>query len=206
MKKVIFAALALALSITSVQSNAQSFQEGDVIISAGYGANTLGRQILKAIEQEDAEIDLTGHNPIFAKLEYAISDKWGLGVNFFASNIGFKQSYDYEVLNETGTFTTNRYEDSYSYKVNAISLRFNRHWEVTEKFDVYFGFGGGTKWGKLEYKSNNPERVEGESINPIPFAMECTMGARYYFTENIGIYSEIGIARSFFQGGLAIKF
>ena len=207
MKKFIFAALAFALTITSVESKAQAFQDGDIIISAGYGANTLGRQILKAIEQEGADIDLTGHNPIFGKFEYAISDKWGIGVNFFASNIGFKQAYNYETYDaQTNTTTVSRYEDSYSYKVNALNLRFNRHWEVTDEFDIYFGFGGGTKWGKLEYKSNNPDRIEGESISPIPMAMELTMGARYYFTDNIGIYSEIGIARSFFQGGLAVKF
>lgn len=206
MKKIILLATAVALSFTSFKSNAQAFQEGNVAISAGYGFTTLGRAVLKSLESSGAEIDPTGHNPIFGKVEYAISDKWGIGLNYFNSNIGFTQSYDYTTTNSNGDLVTNRYKDEYSYQVSAISVRFNRHWEVTDAFDIYFGFGGGPKWGKLTYETNNPDLVEVDFSTPIPFAMELTMGARYYFTPNIGLYTEIGLARSFMQGGLVAKF
>jgi hypothetical protein len=41
-------------------------------------------------------------------------------------------------------------------------------------------------------------------LNPIAF--ELTYGGRYYFTDNIGVYGEIGIARSYLQLGLCAKF
>lgn len=206
MKKIILLATAVALSFTAVKSNAQAFQEGNVIISAGYGFTTTGRAILNSLEQSGAEIDPTGHNPIFGKFEYAISEKWGIGLNFFAANIGFKQDYTSTTFDDQGSSVTQRFTDEYAYKVKAVSVRFNRHWEVTEAFDIYFGFGGGPKWGKLSYETNNPNLEDVSFDTPIPFAMELTMGARYYFTPNIGVYTEIGIARSFAQGGLAIKF
>jgi hypothetical protein len=206
MKKIITGAFALALMFISSTSNAQAFQDGNVIISAGYGVSTTGRSVLKTFETSGADIDITGHNPIFAKLEYAISDKWGIGVNYFNSNIGFKQTYDYSTFDVNGNETVNRYTDEYTYKVQAFSLRFNRHWEVTDEFDIYFGFGGGPKTGKFSAKSNNPDFVDEEFDTPIPYAMEITMGARYYFTPNIGLYAEIGMARAFMQGGLVAKF
>lgn len=206
MKKIITGAFALALMFISNTSNAQAFQDGNVIISAGYGVSTTGRSVLKTFETSGSDIDITGHNPIFAKLEYAISDKWGIGVNYFNSNIGFKQTYDYSTFDVNGNETVNRYTDEYTYKVQAFSLRFNRHWEVTDEFDIYFGFGGGPKTGKFSAKSNNPDFVDEEFDTPIPYAMEITMGARYYFTPNIGLYAEIGMARAFMQGGLVAKF
>jgi hypothetical protein len=36
--------------------------------------------------------------------------------------------------------------------------------------------------------------------------MELTIGARYFFTENIGLYAELGAAKTVVQGGLAVKF
>lgn len=206
MKKIITGAFAIALSLFSTTSNAQAFQEGDFIVSAGYGISTTGRAVLKSFETSGAEIDITGHNPIFAKFEYAISEKWGIGVNYFNSSIGFKQTYDYTTIDGNGNESVNRYTDEYTYKVQAFSLRFNRHWEVTEEFDIYFGFGGGPKTGKFSSKSNNPDYTENSFDTPIPFAMEATMGARYYFTPNIGVYAEVGMARSFMQGGLVAKF
>jgi Outer membrane protein beta-barrel domain len=206
MKNTILFLCVAALSILSLTTNAQAFQEGNRIISAGYGISTTGRAVLKSLEMDGADIDITGHNPIYGKFEYAITDKWGIGVNYFNSSIGFKQSYTTETVDGSGNLTTKEYTDEYAYKVQAFSVRFNRHWEVTDEFDVYFGFGGGPKFGKLTAESDNPDFEESEFSTPFPFAMECTMGARYYFTPNIGIYTEIGMARSFMQGGLVVKF
>lgn len=206
MKKTILALSTIALSFLSMNSSAQAFQDGDKIISAGYGIATTGRAVLKSLEMNGAEIDITGHNPIYGKFEFAISDKWGIGLNYFNSSIGFKQTYTWETTDGLGNVQSNKYTDEYAYKVQAFSVRFNRHWEVTEEFDVYFGFGGGPKMGKLTAKSDNPDFIESEFSTPVPFAMECTMGARYYFTPNIGLYTEIGMARSFMQGGLVVKF
>lgn len=208
MKKITLGLIAIAISLTSLKTNAQAFQEGNNIISVGYGIATTGRTLLNSYKSADpsANIKVLGHNPIYGKFEHAISDKWGLGINFFATSIGISQTYTYETIDGNGNSTTNTYKDEITYKVNAVSVRFNRHWEVTDDFDVYFGFGGGPKWGKFESKSTNPDYISTEFNAPIPFAMELTMGARYYFTQNIGLYTEIGMARSFMQAGLSIKF
>ena len=41
---------------------------------------------------------------------------------------------------------------------------------------------------------------------PVPVTFELTMGLRYYFTENIGVYVETGITRSLLQGGITARF
>jgi hypothetical protein len=40
----------------------------------------------------------------------------------------------------------------------------------------------------------------------MPLGFESTLGARYMFTPNIGLYSEVGIAKAAFQFGLNAKF
>jgi len=40
----------------------------------------------------------------------------------------------------------------------------------------------------------------------MPFGFEFTLGARYFFSNNIGVYAEVGAAKSVMQGGLVAKF
>jgi predicted porin len=39
----------------------------------------------------------------------------------------------------------------------------------------------------------------------VPIALEAVMGLHYYFSKNVAIYSELGIAKSIIQAGVTIK-
>jgi hypothetical protein len=57
--------------------------------------------------------------------------------------------------------------------------------------------------------SDNDANYDYSSSVSIPsaFIYSGALGAKYYFTSNIGIYAEIGyVTGSYFQGGIAIKF
>lgn len=62
--------------------------------------------------------------------------------------------------------------------------------------DIKLGIGN---W-KLEGGNDTEERKAF-----IPLGFEATVGARYMFTPNIGLFSEVGLAKGIIQAGLNIK-
>ena len=87
-----------------------------------------------------------------------------------------------------------------------IMLRFNWHFGDHDMIDPYFGLAGG-------YRSNNwSSDFEDQSLGEldintlIPVGIEATFGTRFLFTDNVGAYVEIGLARAFFQFGVTGKF
>ena len=78
----------------------------------------------------------------------------------------------------------------------------HQHWIFS---DPYWGIGAGYKTGKWTFDSNDPDFGKTAFKTPIPFGFETTVGLRYYFTDMIGFYAELGIAKSVIQGGIAIK-
>jgi hypothetical protein len=45
-----------------------------------------------------------------------------------------------------------------------------------------------------------------EVTTGVPVGIEATFGTRFLFTDNVGAYVEIGLARAFFQFGVTGKF
>jgi len=68
------------------------------------------------------------------------------------------------------------------------------------------GMGIGYRSSTWSYTTNNPNEMSIPSFKTLPFGWEATIGARYFFTPNIGIYAEIGLAKAIFQLGLTGRF
>lgn len=208
MKKLLFSAVVFCFVAMSFESKAQAFEEGNVVISAGYGIPLVQAKWLDAATTtaSGATVDTYGHNPIYVKFEYGINDDWGIGLAYFNSSYGIKQTYVDNAYDANGNYIgTATYTDDISLNAQAFSFRLNRHIAVSDKFDMYWGFGGGPKFSKLTYKSTNPS-YQSADIKLLPIAFELTYGARYYLTDNIGLYGEIGIARTYLQAGICAKF
>ena len=80
--------------------------------------------------------------------------------------------------------------------------------EIT-KFDPYLGLGVGYRNSSYKYSSTDPNWDESTFTgfkNPFNFGGDLTFGTRYFFTDNIGAYVELGIAKSILQLGLTAKF
>ncbi len=198
MKKVkIYASLfaaAFALCVTSV--NAQSFEKGKTIITGGYGFGNLTKAVLKAY-QDEAGYKANSLGPIFAKVEYGVSDKVGIGIN--VAHIGIGASY--QSTDGEGNTTTEKFK----WKNTSVLARLNLHFAKSEKLDAYWGAGLGYRFGSWKWESESQDMSQDIPVVN-PFGFETTIGVRYYFIPNLGVYAEAGIAKAPIQFGLSAAF
>ncbi len=191
-----------ALLLGSFQANAQAFPEGSNSISVGYGGVTLLGSISKNFDSY-TDVNYSGMGPIYFKYEHAMTDNLGLGVNVaYAQNEWSYKYSDTDANNNSVTYTETTSRSTYS-----ILARLNYHIGSDDKFDPYLGIGLGYRDATWKYDTTNPDGTTNVDISGLmPFGMDLTLGMRYFFTENIGLYAEFGAAKSVLQGGLAVKF
>lgn len=169
-----------------------AFGEGKMVISAGYGFPNLGKAVLVALVNDSAiNVKVTGLGPIHFRAEYGLSDGVGLGVSVNYISCGI-------------TYTELPYEYKFSRSSLSILARLNFHFGTTETLDPYFGIGAGYKQATWKFSSNDPSYTGESAPGFNPFGFETTIGVRYYFTPGFGIYTELGIAKSVVQAGLAV--
>jgi len=145
-----------------------------------------------------------GIDPIFVKFEHAVSDGFGIGINYAYASADMILRYD--ELTADGSQTI---EDQISWSNYSINLRFNYHIGGTDKLDPYLGFGAGCRKGTWAFSSNDGTRTIEDytvPVNLFPLGLELTFGARYMFTPYIGAYAELGVAKAAIQAGLTGRF
>jgi len=122
--------------------------------------------------------------PIHIKYEYSSSEKFGLGCSIAYHR--YKDINDLPIL---------------GYRLVA---RMNYHIYTGKKWDAYSDAGIGVGKCKAQYRLNasSPQILTDREIVP---EIELGVGARYYFTKNIGLYIEAGIGKTIFHGGIAIE-
>lgn len=175
-----------------------AFQEGTIAITAGYGFPNLGKTVVNFLINNDSakNVSATGLGPMHFRGEYGLSNKVGLGlsVNYV--------SFGAEWTSSSGNIP---YYNKVSYSSLSILARMNVHFGTTDKLDPYFGVGAGYRSGIYKLTSTDPDLQNQQVKGLSPFGFETTIGLRYYFTDMIGFYAELGIAKSVIQGGIAIK-
>ncbi|MDQ3100943.1 MAG: hypothetical protein M3R08_06125 [Bacteroidota bacterium] len=206
MKKFQLVCFALVLAISAIMSpsnlRAQVFPEGSNSVSIGYGFVTL-LGALNSTFSEYSDVKTSGLGPIYFKYERALSDNIGLGLNVaYAVN---EWSYRFPSVDTAGNpvlYTETTRRSTYS-----VLARFNYHIGSSDKFDPYIGMGLGYRNATWTFDTDNPGGGSGVNIsNLFPLGFEMTFGARYFFTDNIGAYLEVGAAKSVLQAGLSVKF
>jgi len=97
--------------------------------------------------------------------------------------------------------------DDYYYRYNTFifAVRGNYHFIFHDKFDPYAGiwFGGRIHGGQWKGNGNHPDDWEPAKSAP---AAGVYLGARWFFTENFAVYSELGYLISVFNIGVTFKF
>ena len=173
-----------------------SFGTGTVAITAGYGFPNWGKTFFKILESDSVFTGFRafGFGPIHFRLEYGVSEQ-----------IGLVLSVNYVSFGNEWKSTTYTFKETFT----SISFlgRINVHFATTDKLDPYWGIGAGYRTGSWKFESNQPNYIPDASTKTLfPFGFETTLGIRYYFTDNIGLYVEMGIAKSLMQGVLSVKF
>lgn len=101
---------------------------------------------------------------------------------------------------------------NYGYDVNINALFFgargNYHFIFVDKLDLYGGVILGFYSANYKYEWDGGSAYPGysESENEFKFYPGIYAGARYYFTDNFAVYSELGMAISIFNVGASFKF
>lgn len=196
------AAILLTLSSQHTTLHAQAFPQGKHALAVGHGAVTFMGALKRSF---DPYTDLTYKSlgPLYFKYEYAVADNIGLGLSVAYAYNDF--TYCYASFDIDGV--ERMYSETTSRSTYSVLARFNFHMGDNEKFDPYVGFGLGYRDANWEIRSDSPHGTSGVSFKSfMPFGFEVTIGARYFFLDNLGIYAEVGGAKSIFQGGLVARF
>lgn len=206
MKKCIQIALvSIVIGITVNSSvfarGSSAIETGNSFVSLAYGFPNLGAVVLNTYEDYNA-YSVSGIGPIHLKYDYALSDKISLGVSIGYVSFKAKWTYDYYDYN---TFTTQAYDESWTGSSLGILARFNYHFATSEKLDPYVGLGAGYNSWTFKFESDYPGAIESSLVLP-PIGFEGGVGVKYFFSDNVGAYLELGYGKSLLQGGIAFKF
>jgi hypothetical protein len=186
MKKV-SSLLFVSLFFVAAITHAQSFSKGTNIVSAGIG---LGSSMLKYSGASQTPA-------ISLQYEKGIWDIGGPGVVSLGGYVGFK-GYKYGGYN---------YNEKWHYTVIGVRSAYHYGGLKLSKVDVYGGIM--LSYNMLNYSYNDNSSSGGFSEkgsygNTAGFSLYA--GGRYFVTDNLAAFAELGYGVSYLNLGLALKF
>lgn len=153
-----------------------AYEEGRVYLNGGAGWPS----IIDYSTFENLESEFP---PVSFSAEYAISDIYSIGGYF-----GYTQATD----------------RSFDYTFYVVGAKGSQHFVFDENWDVYFSAMLGAYVATAEERSNSIGSVE-EQEGPWPYYAG-TFGARYFPSDNVGLWAEVGWNVAFLNGGVCLKF
>ena len=186
--------LALVLftaTLFASKSNAQFFEKGTNVISAGvglggsFGSYTYGSQT----------------PAISLQYEKGMWDIGGPGVISLGGYAGIK---GYKYSGASGSY---HYSEKWNYTVIGVRSAYHYNGIKNEKFDVYGGLM--LSYNILSYKftdnSGGSSTYRGGNYGS-NLGLSAYAGGRYLFTDNLGAFAELGYGVSYLTLGVAYKF
>lgn len=189
--------------------NRNAFKKGVQVMSLGYGIPNFGKRVFGDIDEIYPDADFGGIGPIYLRYEYAIADNWGLGLvtRFATSKVEYPVNGPLYNENQESIGGDSTYTYTQTFRSIGIMARGNYHFGTSRRWDHYFGVGIG--YGNTNFKvdlGGNFNGVKFETTSPIPIALEATVGTRYYFSEKMGAYAELGFSEALLNGGFIYRF
>lgn len=190
-------------------------KQENAIITVGYGAPSIVRAFLKYKTTRD-QIEVAGSGPYIFKTEFMITDRFGISTNLSYSR---SRIFWYDTGYDTISQSYRKFE--FGIKAYEISgtVRANYHYYKHPKLDAYVGAGFGYGVFNMEsYTLAHTTQFKIKYEIPDPLSLEATIGLRYFPLKNLGIYTEVGIGKSWIlyekyflpealiQAGLVFKF
>lgn len=215
----VLAIIMLLFSIKAIggdMNDSSAFRSGKMVLEIGYGYPNMDNYIYNNSIGNDnlgfgisfKQINSSG--PIHFRGTYGISNHIGIGISMNYDSYG-GQLKIVHIINHT-----NGVDEYYNYKKQVYSLsgliRFSYHFAVTKKIDPYIAIGGGFLSNTIHFTTNDTSSNAMETFNNYvgarlpPASFEFVAGMRYYFSKHIGIYAEVGLAKSLIQFGIVSKF
>jgi hypothetical protein len=164
-----------------------------LIATIGYGTPSIIRAYLKYKTTRD-QITVYGSGPYILKAEYMVSNRIGISANasYSQSRIAWE---------DIGFDTIKQNYHNFEFGITAYeisgTLRGNYHFLKRKKLDGYVGAGIGYGFIKMNsYTYAHTTRFSIQYEFPRPLSLECTAGLRYFPIKNLGVYSEVGLGKS----------
>lgn len=185
MKKttLLFAICALLIG-TSNNADAQKYK-GESVVTLGAGYSFVGALF------DAVSTDATAAPAILVMYDYAIGDKFTLGAAFSYQSMGY--SFDNTYYSTANVPMTEVVEFKYARMNFGIRPLF--HFGNNDDMDWYTGLRIGYQTWAVSNDSNDPFYIDGdEAIEVLSRpTVQPLLGARYFFTENIGVNLEVGL-------------
>lgn len=197
--------------------DALGFAQGRFYVSAGIGVLNLNAALIRGLKNSIAPnwkgMTIDKMPTLFGKAEYAIARHHGVGLNFAYSGL------DVNVSMDSLTRFNVPVRGTLSYRSWSLLGRYNFHFIAEKDLDVYLGLGVGFRNSKLTVTDNDPDKNRwnfpidlGFASKYIPNSLsiptvgaDLTLGFRYNFLPFMGVYGEMGLAKSLLQGGLVFR-
>jgi len=204
-------------SVKPENTSKKCISEGSILVDAYYGFPNLYSTIFKdQIISLNTKMATTSNNyysigtvtnvnnigPLGGKMEYLLTEKFGLGFEFNYSNVNVSFT---RVANYLGANPIT-YHYTYGTPAYRAMLGFNFHFLTTDIIDVYGAVKAGYYNRSFSYTTDEPGfRVI--FSDPLPVAFRLEMGMRYFFTDFLGAHVNIGLGGGpLIALGLSAKF
>ena len=162
-------------------------------LTMGYGVPSIIRAWLRSNTSRD-QIRVRGYGPLILKGEYFLNKRFSLGLNatYSRSRVSW-MDYGYDTIQQKYHLF------EFGIKAYEISgnLRANYHFWKRRHIDSYAGLGLGFGYIKMwTYTYAHTTKFDMHYNVPRPINLECTWGFRYFPIKNLGVYTEVGIGKS----------
>ena len=199
MKKLLFV---FAMVAGTTFSASAQVQQGTILVDAYYGMPNLYKSAFQSlVSAADAtNVQSGGIGPLGVRAEWLAAEKFGVGIDVCYSDAYVTE----DAFGSDGM--------PYSYELRSpkigIMATMNYHFVSTETVDFYFIAGGGWKNRTLTSTTDDPNyTTDSIDMSLLNIAARVGVGARIFFTENIGINLGVGFGQgSIFNGGVSMKF
>jgi hypothetical protein len=179
------------LFLAGIAVHAQTFQKGTNVVSAGVG---LGSSILSYSGSKQTPA-------LSLQYEKGLWDIGGPGVISLGGYVGYK---GYKYAGKSGSY---EYDQKWNYTVIGVRSAYHYTGLEVDKLDVYGGIMLSYNILKYKFSDNStsaPLVSEGSYGSTVGFSLY--LGGRYYFTDNLAAFAELGYGVSYLNLGLALKF
>jgi opacity protein-like surface antigen len=204
---LLFSTQLIFASSSDTSKTDNKFSKKSIVVSTGYGFVPFAISTLTSYSSEPKNVTYNAIGPIYGKIEIAISKHSSLSFCFAHLDLNAEWDEFYEENNQqkVNHIKGNAFTQSYN-------LRYNYHFVIKGKFDPYLGVGAGYRINTIKFEESNlgahifSWNLFGvhPSVTQTP-AFELTFGTRYYLSNNIALYTEIGFAKSVIQAGISVK-
>jgi len=206
MKKVI---VLLSIVLTSMGAFSQGFSLGKSYVSVGYGLEFLnGIKSTGSTDNFKVEYNENKFGPVYLKYEYGITDNIGIG-----ADIGYGSNSISTTSIYTNPFDNSEIKSETKANVTAYLVLAKGYYHFlldNEKMDPYVsaGLGLGIFSADANMGSVNPNSSQSANLslnyNGTVAVYSLTGGMRYFFTDNIGAFLELGLGAGSTYAGASV--